>query len=136
MELDEGSRKFMTITTHKGLYEYQRLPFGVASAPAIWQRAMDQVLQGLPNVQCYLDDIIVSGKTVDDHLQSLNAVLDRLQYHGLRVNRAKCRFLLPSVEYCGHVISADGLQQSPKNLAVQEMPPPANVTQLRSPKEA
>ena len=62
MELDDGARELCTINTHKGLYQYNRLPFGVSSAPAIWQRAMEQVLQG---VQCLLDDIIVAGATKD-----------------------------------------------------------------------
>ena len=59
--LDKPSRKLVTINTHKGPYHYTRLPFGVASAPAIFQRTMDIVLQALPNVMCYIDDIIVTG---------------------------------------------------------------------------
>ena len=58
MALDEDSSTLVTINTHRGLYQYTRLPFGVASAPAIFQRVMDTVLQGLPKVICYLDDIL------------------------------------------------------------------------------
>ena len=61
-EVDEESRKYLTINTHKGIYRYNRLVFGVASAPAIWQKAMDQLLQGIPRVLCILDDMIVTGK--------------------------------------------------------------------------
>ena len=105
----------------------------VASAPAIWQRAMDQVLQGLPMVQCYLDDIIVTGRSTEEHLQMLEEVLTRLETHGLRANKAKCKFLQPSVTYCGHVIAADALHQSKdKTVAVREMPNPTNMAQLRS----
>ena len=83
MVIEENSRKFLTITTSKGLFIYNRLPFGVTSAPAIFQRAMDQVLQGLPNVHCYLDDILVSGQDRAQHLKNLDAVLGRLEEFGL-----------------------------------------------------
>ena len=62
--LDHDSRKYVTINTHKGLYCYSRLPFRIASAPAIFQRAMDSILQGIPRVLCYLDDIGHTTSTV------------------------------------------------------------------------
>ena len=58
--LDEDSRKYVTINTHKGLYQYTRLPFGIASAPAVFQRTMDTMLQGIDGVACYIDDIIIT----------------------------------------------------------------------------
>ena len=72
--LHEESQKLVTINTHIGLYRYTRLPFGVASAPAIFQRAMDVVLQGVPNAMCYLDDIMVTGASDQQHLSTLAAV--------------------------------------------------------------
>ncbi|KAK2183941.1 hypothetical protein NP493_291g01008 [Ridgeia piscesae] len=72
MEIDEESKTYLTVNTHRGLYQYQRLPYGVASAPAVWQRAMDHVLQGISGVQCYLDDIIVTGRTREEHLKALD----------------------------------------------------------------
>ena len=69
MELDEGSRKYLVVNTHRGLFRYKRLPFGVSSAPALFQRAMDTILQGLPGVVCYQDDILVTGKRIDEHLK-------------------------------------------------------------------
>lgn len=69
--LDEESSKLVTISTHKGLYEYTRLPFGAASAPAVFQQAMDTILQGVPRVFCYLDDILITGCTEIDHLRTL-----------------------------------------------------------------
>ena len=109
MEVEEQSRPFLTINTTRGLYQYQRLPYGVTSAPAIWQRAMDQVLQGLPWVFCYLDDVIVTGSTMEEHLERLVAVLKRLEEYGLKANREKSKFLRSFVECLGHVISAEGL---------------------------
>ena len=69
LTLDENSTKYLTINTHMGLYLYNRLPFGVASAPAIFQKLMDTVLQDIPHVICYLDDILVTDQ---EHLQNLS----------------------------------------------------------------
>jgi hypothetical protein len=63
LPLDDDSMRYVTVNTHRGLYRYTHLPFGVASAPAIFQKLMDTVLQGIPHVICYLDDILVTGST-------------------------------------------------------------------------
>ena len=105
--LDDDALKYLTISTHRGLYQYTRLPFGVASAPSVFQKMMDTILQGMDWVICYLDDILVSGRTEEEHLINLRKVLERLQEHGIRAKRAKCTFLKTSVQYLGHVIGAD-----------------------------
>ena len=71
VQLDEMSCKFVTINTHKGLYQYTRVPFSIASATALFQEIMDTVLQGIPSTICYLDDILVTGKTDEEHLRNL-----------------------------------------------------------------
>ena len=76
MVLDEDSRQFVTVNTHLGLYKYTHLPFGVASAPAIFQHTMDTILQGLNHVQCYIDDILVTGDDDGEHFCNLEEVLD------------------------------------------------------------
>eukprot|EP00079_Xenopus_tropicalis_P016020 XP_004914327.1 PREDICTED: uncharacterized protein K02A2.6-like [Xenopus tropicalis] len=129
----ENSRKYLTITTHKGMFVYNRLPFGITSAPSIFQRAMEQVLQGLPSVHCFLDDILITGRDDAHHLSNLEAVLNRLEKCGLRVKREKCEFFKNSLEYLGHMIDASGLHKSANKLrAVAEAPVPVNVSQLRS----
>ena len=93
-----------------------RLPFGVASAPAIFQRTMKTLLKSLPMTCVYIDDILVAGKTPQDHLNNLTAVLSRLQDAGLRLKKEKSLFCIPEVEYLGHIISAEGLKPSPRNV--------------------
>ena len=78
LQLDKAAKEQVTINTHKSLYCYTHLPFGVASAPAIFQHMMDSLLQGLPNVSCYLDDIIVTSATDEEHLSTLWTVLDQV----------------------------------------------------------
>nr|XP_033477362.1 uncharacterized protein K02A2.6 [Epinephelus lanceolatus] len=133
MHVEEQSREMLTINTHKGLFRYCRLPFGITSAPAMFQRAMDQILSGLPGVQCYLDDILCTGANDEEHLRNLDATLQRLKEYGLRVRKEKCEFFKPSVEYLGHVIDAKGLHTAPSKIAaIVDAPPPQNVSQLRS----
>ncbi|KAJ8346761.1 hypothetical protein SKAU_G00281620 [Synaphobranchus kaupii] len=133
MEMEESSQKYLTINTTKGLYQYNRLVFGISSAPAIWQRAMDQVLQGIPGTQCYLDDIIVTGADDETHLVNLQAVLSRLEEYGLRANKDKCEFFKDYIEYCGHIIDRHGLHKAQDKIdAVLKAPQPENVSQLRS----
>ena len=74
---DAESKKYTTINSHKGLYSYNRLPFGVASVPSIFQRTMENILQGLPHVCVYIDDILVTGATDEEHLRNLEEVLAR-----------------------------------------------------------
>ena len=133
MELDEESKKLVTITTHQGLYEYTRLPFGVASAPAVFQRAMDSILQGIPQVICYLDDILVTGRTVEEHNAHLEEVLKRLQEHGVKLKQEKCCFSVEAVEYLGYRIDAKGVHTTDRKVqAIIDTPAPTNVTKLRS----
>ena len=92
MELEEESKECTTINTPKGLYRFNRLAFGIASAPALWQRAIEQVLAGIPKTQCLLDDIIVAGSTDEEHLKLLDEVLGRLNEYNLSINKKKSKF--------------------------------------------
>ena len=123
----------MTVNTHHGLYQYTRLPFGIASAPAMFQKTMDTILQGIPNVICYIDDILVTGANEEDHLRNLAEVFDRLEKHGVRIKEGKCSFMQTSVEYLGHRIDAEGLHTTPSKLdAIVNAPEPKNVQELHS----
>ena len=87
--LEENSQKLTTITTQKGLFVYTRLCYGVASAPGIFQRIMEQILQTIPVVAVYLDDILVSGSSYEEARENLITVLQRLQDAGLKLKSEK-----------------------------------------------
>ena len=131
--LHPESRPYLAINTHKGLYQYRRLPFGVASAPALFQQTMEKVLQGLPGVVVYIDDILVTEKTDEEHLENLAQVFSRLLDYGLRLKKSKCSFMRPSVEYLGYVVDAKGLHPMPSKVtAITMAPRPTSVKEVRS----
>ena len=133
LHLSDESKPLLTINTHKGLYRYNRMTYGISPAPSIWQRTMDTILKALPGVQCILDDMIITGRNDAEHLQNLERVLQRLQQYGLRVNIDKCYFMKERVTYCGHEIDKSGLwKMKDKVDAVLNAPVPQNVAQLRS----
>lgn len=109
VELHPDSLKYCTINTHLGLYQFTRLPFGIASAPALFQRIMDTILQGIPRTICYIDDILVTGATKEEHVKHLEAVLHQLRDYGVRMKHNKCAFLKDRVEYLGHILDAEGI---------------------------
>ncbi|XP_049272538.1 uncharacterized protein K02A2.6-like [Rhipicephalus sanguineus] len=123
LPLDNESKKLTVINTHKGLFCFNRLPFGISSAPAIFQRHMDSLFKDLPGVQAYLDDIIVAEKRNDTSL--LKQVLQRLRDYGLRLNIKKCKFRQEEVTFLGHRVDANGLKPKDDNIeAVLQAPVP------------
>ena len=133
MVLDKASQQLCTINTHKGLFRYTRLPFGISSSPAIWQRFIEQVLAGLNGTCVIMDDLLVGGVNDDEHLRNLEAVFQQFQKYGLRVKLPKCVFMAPSVIYFGLRFSARGIQPTDEKVkAIRDAPTPCNVTELRS----
>ena len=131
--LDEESRPLTTINTSKGLFEFERLPFVVSSSPGIFQRIMEQLLLNIPMTVVYLDDILVAGRTHEEHDRNLATVLTRLQDARLRLKKEKCAFRQKSCTYLGHVIDAEGIHSTEDKVqAVLNAPAPQNVQDLRS----
>uniref|UniRef100_H2ZVA1 Gypsy retrotransposon integrase-like protein 1 n=1 Tax=Latimeria chalumnae TaxID=7897 RepID=H2ZVA1_LATCH len=128
MILDKESRKFTTINTHKGLYQYTCLPYGVSSAPGIFQHTMEGLLQGISHVEVRIDDILIIGKDDTEHLKSLEAVLQKLSTAGLRLRLDKCCFLAPEMVYLGYKINEKGVHP----VADKQAPVPRDSTQLRA----
>lgn len=133
LELEELSRKFTVINTHLGLLEYVRLPFGVSSAPAIFQRVMETLFKGITDTAVSLDDILVTGCTTETHLSSLKKVLARLKESRLRLKKGICEFLRDSLKFLGHTIDRNGIRPvNEKVRAIRDAPIPRNVSELRS----
>nr|XP_037282377.1 uncharacterized protein LOC119175541 [Rhipicephalus microplus] len=135
LPLDDDAKKITVLNTHKGLFCYNRLAFGIASAPALFQRRIEAVLQGIPGVKVYLDDIIVAEKEYDTTI--LRQVFERLRANGLTLNKEKCHFREKEVVFLGHRIDAKGLHPLQDNLeAVLAAPPPTSRTAFQETKRA
>ena len=134
VELDEDACAKSAFTTHHGLFEFTRMPFGLCNAPATFQRVMQAVLAGLEWNSCfvYLDDILIASRTLEEHLRHIKEVFGRLRDAGLRLKPKKCLLLRNEVPYLGHVISDDGIRPDPaKTDKVKSFPVPHDVTTLR-----
>ncbi|XP_068234165.1 uncharacterized protein [Palaemon carinicauda] len=111
---EEQSQEFLVINTHKGMYKYKRLPFGLSSSPAIFQRFISQILCNIDGVAAYMDDIVVSGENTDEHDERLKRVLKVLQLYNVQINKSKTVLNMECIEYLGYCISKEGIKPSPK----------------------
>ena len=99
----------------------------------MFQKTIDTLLQGIPAVICYTDDILVTGTEEEEHLQNLTKVLEKFKEYGVRVKQDKCKFMSASFEYLGHRIDPDGTHATDSKLeAIREAPTPHNIQELRS----
>ena len=116
VEVAEADRQKTALGTSEGLYQFNMMPFGLCNAPATFQRLMNKVLHGLKWYNClvYIDDIIVVGGNMQEHLHNLGCVLMRLREAGLKLKPSKCRFLQKEAKFLGHVVSEKGISTNPK----------------------
>ncbi len=132
VELTDEAKKLLVVNTHKGLYEFQRLSFGVSTAPAIFQAIMDTMLQGIDGVGVLMDDILIGTKKTE-HDEKVHEVCQRLEKYGVKVKLSKCKFKVHKVEYLGHMIDADGIHPMESKVeAISKAEPPKNVSELRA----
>ncbi|GBN14381.1 Transposon Ty3-I Gag-Pol polyprotein [Araneus ventricosus] len=135
VEIRPEDREKTAFTTGQGLWQFKVMPFGMPFTPATFERLMETVLRGLTSEAClvYLDDIIIVGRTFEEHLNNLRKVFQRLQKANLKLSPKKCRFFQKEVTYLGHVISAEGVKTDPGKIkAVVDWPRPETVHDVRS----
>ena len=126
LPVDDESSKLLTFNTPWGRYRFTRLPFGISSAPEIYQREMDKLFEGIP-VEIIVDDFLIHGKDQTDPDQKLRRVLDRNSEVGLKFNLKKLKLCVPGVSFVGHVFSAEGLKLDPVKIrTISEMPSPSD----------
>ncbi len=121
VEMDQADKEKTAFVTRKGLWQWRVMPFGLCNAPATFECLMDLVLHGLHWERClvYLDDIIVHGRTFEEHLDNLRLIWSRLREANLKMKPSKCTLFRRNIS--GHVVSRDGVRCDPTKIeAVQE----------------
>ncbi|XP_064468578.1 uncharacterized protein LOC135380477 [Ornithodoros turicata] len=130
--LDTQSSYLCTFATPWGRYRFLRLPFGLSSAPEIFQRAMDDVFRGHNDIRPYFDDILLAAKTTDQHKEQLRRVLTLARNNNLKLNPSKTQLAQPRVKYFGHVLTDQGIcADEDKVRAISAMKLPANKAELQ-----
>lgn len=128
------SRHKTAFISHEGLFEFNRVPFGLKNSPVVFQHIMETALRGLHyrNVLVYIDDIIVFSKDFDSHIENLQEVFDHLRGAGLKLKPSKCHFGVKQVAYLGHILTKHGVMADPEKVRlVKEFPEPRNQKELR-----
>ncbi|GFU04368.1 retrovirus-related Pol polyprotein from transposon 17.6 [Trichonephila clavipes] len=136
VEVHPEDREKTAFTSGQGLWQFKVMPFGLCNAPATFERLMETVLKGLTFEACliYLDDVIIGGRTFEEHLQNIRKVLSKLSDANLKLNPSRnAEFFQKEVNYLGHIISAEGVRTDPEKVsAVKNWKRPENLRELRS----
>ena len=130
--LDQNFIKHTAFVTPFGKYEYMKVPFGLAQAPAYFQNLMNRMLNGLHFTLAYLDDVIIFSETEEQHLKHIQIVFTRLKQADLKLKKNRCAFFKKELHYLGHILTIDGIKpQTEKLKAICDMKPPANQKGIR-----
>jgi len=133
LKLDKDSQELCVVNTHKGYYKLTRLIYGVASSAAIFQSVMDDILADLEGTVCYIDNILIQGRTIAECLSRTLLVLGRLDKYNVRLNPNKCQFFTKELEFLGFVISKGSRGQAPSlTNAIVNAKIPENVKEVNS----
>ena len=121
-----------TLPANLGKWEFLRCPFGLAQAPAYFQRLTNEVLAPFDFAFGYLDDILIYSPDVATHLKHLEQIFERLCEVDLKLKMEKCSFLKKHIQYLGHIVSGDGITPVPEKLdSIQNMPCPYTSTEVK-----
>ncbi len=130
--LAKESALLTTFITPYGRYCFNRLPFGISSAPEVFQKQMSQILEGTPGVACQIDDVLVSGRTSEEHDARLKVVLDKIRNAGVTLNGDKCMFRQTCIKFLGFIIDESGVKADPEKIAaITNMKEPTSVAEVR-----
>ncbi|UYV71248.1 hypothetical protein LAZ67_8002382, partial [Cordylochernes scorpioides] len=133
IEMDDISKKYLVVSTHKGLYKYNRLAFGIKTASEIFQKTMESFFSGIRDVYIYFDDILIASEDLESHLDILKRTLNILKENNFTINKNKCLFVKNEIEYLGHKINELGIYPLKDKLAcIKNCPVPKNITELKS----
>ena len=132
IKLAEESVLYTTFLTPFGRFCFQRLPFGITSAPEFFQKKMSSILADLKGVVCMIDDVLVYGSSYKEHDERLDKVLNCLQDAGVTLNKEKCQFRKHRVQFLGQLIDSQGVRPDPAKVeAIQQFKQPTNIKELR-----
>ncbi|CAI6364864.1 unnamed protein product [Macrosiphum euphorbiae] len=130
--LDEKSSELCTFNTPFGRYKFLRLPYGLNCAPEIFHRIITELFSDIVGVIVYIDDLIITGTTLEEHNQRLKKVLDRAREVNLKFNKSKCIIGVTEVKFLGHVFNSEGVKPDPDKIkAIVNMPSPKSVKDLQ-----
>ena len=135
VKMAEGSKDKTAFTCHQGLFQYRRMPFGLTNAPATFQRLMATLFAGREwsFVFVYLDDLLVVSRSIEEHVEHLGKVFQKLEEANLKLKPQKCKFAQEKIEYLGHTLTAKGVcPNDGKVQAVIECPRPQNIKEVKS----
>ncbi|XP_062558121.1 uncharacterized protein K02A2.6-like [Armigeres subalbatus] len=133
LQLDDDSKSLTTFITHRGLFRYKRLVFGISCAPEMFQKVLEHILADCENTINFIDDIIVAGESEVEHDLALQKVLKKLRDYDILLNQSKCAFKLTEIEFVGQRFNQNGMIPSQRKIeAIQSFRPPKSCEEVRS----
>lgn len=132
VRLAKECQQLTTFITPYGRYCFERLPFGITSAPEYFQKRMNEILDGMPGVVNMMDDVLVFGSNQQEHDERLHRTLERLHKAGITLNKEKCQFSVKELSFLGFLVSKDGIRPDPAKVrAIADMKAPTSVAEVR-----
>ncbi|CAG2207429.1 unnamed protein product [Mytilus edulis] len=133
IKMAEEDKSKTAFVCHKGLFEFNVMPFGLQNSPAVFSQLMEIVLQDLNFAISYIDDILIFSETLEEHFNHIQQVFDRLRQHNLKLKLKKCQFLQEETNYLGFKINIDGVKPDDAKVeAIKTLPNPVTVKEVRS----